>query len=56
MSRSQKIYSAAFALAVVMSSSPAWAPEVIVSVPEPGVLGLVAMGVVGALLVGRKRK
>lgn len=56
MSRFQKLYGASIALAVIVSASPALAGDIIVKVPEPGILGLVAMGVVGTLLVARKRK
>lgn len=43
-------------LAVAMSAGPALAGEIVVKVPEPGVLGLVAMGVVGTIMAVRRRK
>ena len=36
--------------------APAWAVEDLISMPGPSVLGLVALGVVGAIALSRRRK
>ncbi len=41
-------------LAVVFISAPAWANEEVL--PAPGVLGLVTIGIIGAIALSRLRK
>ncbi len=44
------------ALAVLVMTGPAWANFHTEELPAPGVLGLVALGVIGAILLSFKRK
>jgi PEP-CTERM motif-containing protein len=48
---------AATSVAVLASATSAWAGQQIPqSVPEPGILGLVAVGIVAAIVVSRRKK
>ena len=55
MSLSRIAY-AAVAVGVVMAPGAAMAGKVVANVPAPGILGLVAVGVVAAIAVARSRK
>jgi len=68
MTKFEKVYTSAVTLAVVLASASALAgtptpqpvpiptPGPVNGIPEPSMLGLMAIGVVGALMAARKRK
>ncbi len=52
MELSKKVLAASTSVfAVVAWAAPAWAPEDIVTLPGPSVLGLVALGIIGAIVL-----
>ncbi len=47
----------AIAGVLILHSQPAWATLVVANdLPAPGVVGLIAVGVVGAIILARRRK
>lgn len=55
MLNSKFLATATFFVIAVLSSSPAWAGSAVV-LPGPGIVGLIAAAVVGAIAVSRARK